>query len=149
MIQSVFRFVHFYRAISIGLLCLPVLFISSNASSKDFYKWQDDEGITHYSAHPPRNERAAQKVRATNITGTVAAPKPADVRGEEAETAATEQAAPSKKDSKRCAVAQKNLKTLQERARVRIKEGESFRYLTPEEKEDMTKSTREQIKEAC
>jgi len=148
MIQSVFRFVHFYRAISIGLLCLPVLFISSNASSKDFYKWQDDEGITHYSAHPPRNDRAAQKVRATNITGAAAAPKPADDRDEEAETA-TEQAAPSKKDSKRCAIAQKNLKTLQERARVRIKEDESFRYLSPEEKQNMEKSTREQIKEAC
>jgi hypothetical protein len=136
-----------YRALASGLLCLLVLVISSSASSKDFYKWQDDDGLTHYSAHPPRNQRPAEKVRATNTTGTPAPTKePASRDKPEAET---EQVTTSKKNSESCAIAQKNLKTLQERARVRIKEGGSFRYLTPVEKQDMEKSSREKIKEAC
>jgi len=148
MNRPVFRLAPLYRAISIGLLCLPVLLLSNSVNSKDFYKWQDDDGVTNYSAHPPRNERAAQKVRATNLTGAAAA-KPASKAETKTETAAAEQAVPSKKNSERCAAAQKNLKTLQERARVRIKEGDSFRYLSPEEKQDMEKSTRKQIEEAC
>lgn len=148
MIKSAFNFVQLYRAIQIGLLCVPVLLISGNASSKDFYKWQDDDGITHYSAHPPRNDRAAEKVRATNITGSAAPTNPNNSK-KDAETAATEEAEPSKKNSERCAIAQKNLKTLEERSRVRVKDGDSTRFLTPDEKQEMTESTRAQIKESC
>jgi len=137
------------RAITISLFCLMALLISNSASSADFYKWQDDDGVTHYSAQPPRNQRPAEKVRATNTTGSPAAAKEPASRDKAETEMAAEQAAPSKKNSENCALAQKNLKTLQERARVRIKEGETFRYLSPEEKQDMEKSTREQIKEAC
>ncbi len=127
------------------VLSLSLCALSSPShSSKDFYKWEDENGVVHYSAHPPK-DKANTKVRTTNIYGEAAPSGPSTAEKVIAESA--EQAPP--KDPKRCAAAKKNLKTLTEKSRIRIKEGDDYRFLTPAEIGDKTKTAREIIKQEC
>lgn len=119
---------------------------SASHSSKDFYKWEDENGVVHYSAHPPKDKtKANTKVRTTNIYGEPAPTGPSVAEKTVAETA--EQELP--KDPKRCAAAKKNLKTLTEKSRIRIKDGDDYRFLTPSEIGEKTKTAREIIKQEC
>lgn len=119
---------------------------SASHSSKDFYKWEDENGVVHYSAHPPK-DKANTKVRTTNIYGEPAPTGPSAAEKAIAESAEAEPA--PKKDPKRCAAARKNLKTLTEKSRIRIKDGDEYRFLTPAEIGDKTKTAREIIKQEC
>ncbi len=126
-------------------LCLSLfLFSHSSLSSKDFYKWEDENGVVHYSAHPPK-DKPNTKVRTTNIYGEPVAEKPK----KESKTVAkaTEEEFP--KDPERCAAARKNLKTMKNNARIKVKEGDSFRFLGPEEVEQQMNTAREIIKQDC
>lgn len=128
-------------ALGVALLCLSQLALSS----KDFYKWEDEDGVTHYSAHPSK-DHASSKVRATNIKGSETSSAAATEDSAKPATQATEELP---KDPQRCAQAKKNLKTLQEKSRVRIKEGDDYRYLAPEEVAEQIKTAQQIIKEEC
>ncbi|MGH1372604.1 MAG: DUF4124 domain-containing protein [Cellvibrionaceae bacterium] len=128
------------------VLSLSLCALSSPGhSSKDFYKWEDENGVVHYSAHPPK-DKANTKVRTTNIYGEAAPTGPSAAEKAIAENT-KEEVVP--KDPKRCAAARKNLKTLTEKSRIRIKEGDDYRFLTPAEIGDKTKTAREIIKQEC
>lgn len=126
-------------------LCLSLLLFShSSLSSKDFYKWEDENGVVHYSAHPPK-DKPNTKVRTTNIYGDPASEIPQ--KESKAATQVAEQEA--SKDPERCAAARKNLETMKNNARIKIKEGDSYRFLGPEEVEKQMKTAREIIKQDC
>ncbi len=128
-----------------GTLCLSLLLFShSSLSSKDFYKWEDENGVVHYSAHPPK-DKPNTKVRTTNIYGDPAAAPPK--KELEAVASASEEELP--KDPERCAAARKNLETMKNNARIKVKEGDSFRFLGPEEIEKQMNTAREIIKQDC
>ncbi|GAB3111790.1 DUF4124 domain-containing protein [Aestuariicella hydrocarbonica] len=138
-----------YRSLTLVALGFTLTCLSGQALSKDFYKWEDAAGVTHYSAQPPK-DRPSIKVRATNIRDTASAPQssnaPADKKAAAANTAAP---AAYQKDPERCAAAQKNLKTMQEHARIRIKEGDEYRYLTPEEISEHLSNAQAVVAEDC
>ncbi len=127
------------------VLSLSLCVLSSGAqSSKDFYKWEDENGVVHYSAHPPK-DKDNTKVRTTNIYG-----EPAPTGPTSAEKAITEntESVPAK-DAKRCAIARKNLKTLKEKSRVKIKDGDGYRVLTPKEMSEKIEMAKKIIKQEC
>lgn len=134
--------------LGITLMCL-----SSNTLSKDFYKWQDAEGVTHYSSQPSKEHKSV-KVRASNIRDTeTETPAPSSEQatsqdsGEtSAATAATEEHV---KDPERCASAQANRKTLEENSRIRMMDGGEYRYLTPDEIQQQKNTADQIIAEEC
>ena len=121
-------------------------FGSSVFAAKDFYKWEDENGVIHYSAHPPK-DRPNTKVRTTNIYGE-AAPQGEKSAAEKAIEEKQMEALPPK-DAKRCAAARKNLQTLQAKRRIRIKDGDDYRFLSQEEIDDQLKTVQEIIKQEC
>lgn len=141
------------RMTLLGGLALSALILCAPASAKDFYKWKDDNGVTHYSAHPPK-DKSAQTVRATNITGE--APTTPASKPNNAESSAPKEAAPAEeiaqkpiKDPEICKSARKNLKTLKENGRVKVQDGDSYRYLGEKEHQDKIKEMNKLIKTNC
>lgn len=127
------------------VLSLSLCFLSAGAhSSKDFYKWEDDKGVVHYSAHPPK-DKANTKVRTTNIYG-----EPAPTGPSTAEKAIAENTEGKPiKNAKNCALARKNLKTMTEKSRIKIKDGDNYRVLTPEEINKKIATAKQIIKQDC
>ena len=143
-----------YTSLTPKFLCSAVLIglcgtLGINVAAKDFYKWQDDNGVTHYSAQPPKGRKTSTKVKAYNIYGN---PKETKApRQAQAATKTTPEVtrAPVDKDPGRCKAARENLKIMQENARVRIKDGDEIRYLNEKELSDKVDAAQKTIKEHC
>ncbi len=132
----------------VAATCL-VLGISAQAA-QEFYKWKDKDGVTHYSATPPKSETEdAETVRTTNLNpGGDEADSEADEQGEErADNSSADSKADGDqppKDAAACESARKNLDTLGSSPRIRVPDGDSYRYLTPNEIQEQ-KSANQQI----
>lgn len=137
-----------------GQLGLAALLIAGSihpAVGREFFRWVDDEGVTHYSAQPPR-DRPAVKVHASNTQVEVDdQPDTAasDDQGQADTAAGSEAIAVAQKDPERCAAALKNIKTLTERPRIRIKENGEYRYLTADEVADKLRMAEQVRDEEC
>lgn len=136
-----------YRPMTLLGLGLTLMCLSSNSLAKDFYRWQDADGVTHYSAQPSKEYKSV-KVRASNIRdGEAAEHDSADNTDEK--TAADSAQPVDEKDPERCTAAQQNRKTLEENSRIRIKDGDEYRYLTPEEIQQQIDTAEQIIAEEC
>ena len=138
----------------IALMACVLSTLSVTANSAGFYRWQDEHGVTHYSKHPPKNIKAV----VVHTSGGTSSPTPTakpvtlgakPVNKSPADTANKEVAAAPTKDPARCAAAKSNLKTLTEKARVRIKEGDEYRFLIPEEMNEKRRIAQQVIDESC
>ena len=138
-----------------GKLTLLMVFLctlSAATLSKDFYRWKDSEGVTHYSSVPPK-EGDSTKVRATNTKAPVDGYSPANSK--EPDSAASAEAAPpsaeqQEKARQLCEAAKKNAKTLQEKNRIRIKDDQGeYRYLDTNEIAQKLKTAQKIIEQEC
>lgn len=126
---------------AIAALCALGLFYTGTSVAADtFYKWQDENGVTHYTQSPPEDNAAAEQVRTSTKTPPGQAQQLEQLNEkrqqaleqsrEKAKQAAT---AEPKKDEKsydearaeRCAQNQENLNTLRNQPIVRLKDPES------------------------
>lgn len=143
-------------------LTLPFVVITSFmllgqfSAAEEVFKWVDENGLTHYSALPPKNKKARIVKTQTGHSEPVSYKnsKPADESSSPAqESPVTTPAAPSnipQKDPERCTAARKNLETLQNHARVRIKGDDGqLRYLTPNEHGQKMANAQKAIDESC
>ncbi|TQV71208.1 DUF4124 domain-containing protein [Exilibacterium tricleocarpae] len=131
----------------------------ATASAGEVYRWVDDDGGINYTAHPPKNRPSEKvmkfkkrgKTASTPAGDSASATAPAQPRQPAAGDPLTARAEPTKnRDPERCNIARKNLETLRQNARVRIKEAEGeFRYLTPEEHSERIKESQQAIDESC
>lgn len=137
-------------------LCLASLASGSQVSAAKVYKWVDDDGVTHFSAHPPKNTQTTVIKPKTGHSepvhygsdGAVITPKEAGAAV--AQQQADEELAQSLKDPTRCAAARKNLTTLENFGRVKVKgDNGELHYLTPEEQQEKIKATQQAINESC
>lgn len=131
-------------------LMLTILTCSGVAySAEKIYRWVDDEGVTHFTAHPPKN-RDSDLVRVQ--TGHSDPTKASETASED-QPANTEQAntptQQSRKDETRCSIARENLKVLQTSARVQVQEDDEVRYLDEEEQRERAEQARQIIAESC
>jgi hypothetical protein len=124
-------------------------------AAKKYHKWVDENGVTHYTAHPPRN-KPSTVVRTTDNIGNpeAASPSPKENKAGEtkSDTSSTDpnnEEPPPVKSPELCEQAKQNKKTLTENARVRIKDGDEWRYLTPKEKKEQLKTANQHIKDNC
>lgn len=136
-------------------VCLVSLASGSQTLAAKIYTWVDSDGVTHFSEHPPKNTQT------TVIKPRIGHSEPVDYGSsdpvqnpEDAKAKAEQQAAAevaqALKDPLRCASARKNLQTLENFGRVKVKgdDGE-LRYLTPSEQQERLKSTQQAINESC
>lgn len=139
-----------------ALLAAPVM-------AAQFYKWTDEQGVTHYSeSPPPETAKGATEVKVQTRTpsGSEAAVENLQKQREAATKSLTDAekkktpASPVKTDkseyAERCKKLQANLATLENSGRVSEPDdkGEK-RYLTDEEKNKRMDDTRRQIKAYC
>jgi Domain of unknown function (DUF4124) len=135
---------------------LTILWITPTThASKDFYKWQDENGVTHYSAHPPskkQTQKEPTKVRATNLDYDAPPQASNDANPKDKEkTKAGTPPITQEKSSELCEVAKNNLKMIEENARIRVKDGDKgeYRYLTTEEIQSRKADAQKQVDENC
>ncbi len=138
------------KYILLGIILLGLLPLSSEAKQK-LYKWVDKDGVTHYSAQPPVD----QKVDTINITtGYVAPPPPPPARAKLSASqaaSATPPEAESLKDPEKCKKVRGELEKMRIYPRIRVKDSDTgeLRYLSPEEKAERVKRTEQQEKAFC
>lgn len=144
------------RSLWAGTLLLATIVAASSAfAAKTYYKWVDNDGVTHYSEHKPQGATNAQEVSVftgrseptTNVAG-----KPQE-EGDQPGTEATDEKIDPEalKDPERCRIARKNLETMQNNNRIRMKDpgtGE-YRFLSEEEKQQQMKDAQQAIDESC
>jgi hypothetical protein len=143
-------------AVLLGMLAHPAW------AAEQFYKWTDEQGVTHYSADPP--PKSATSTSEVKVSTRL----PSD--GEDAPPAAPKQDAPDRKDgdkkaadadkpatgkvppqyAERCKTLQSNLQTMQEHGRVKTTDDKGeVRVLSDEEKQKELDDTQRQIKAFC
>ncbi|RLA53578.1 MAG: hypothetical protein DRR42_04460 [Gammaproteobacteria bacterium] len=150
---------------------VSLIIFSAAVSADSYYKWQDDEGMTHYTAQAPDDRASVLVNTQTGETLSSEEQMPEDenastaVSSEEAaqhkppppespeiaEPSPQEVAAARKKTKENCDAVNKNLELLNRRSRVRItdKETGEMRYLTPEEHAAMKEKAEQHVDQYC
>jgi ABC-type uncharacterized transport system involved in gliding motility auxiliary subunit len=135
-------------------------------AAKDYYKWTDDAGVTHYSARKPHGREAAvikvttgkRMAESTESANSKATPNskeqsnPAKTNTAPPTPAATqtETTTESLKDPERCEVAQKNLQILLNNSKVRMRdENGEIHYISEEEKVQRIQEFQRAADESC
>ena len=139
-------------------IALALIFIATNASAQA-YKWTSPTGNIIYSQTPPPMGTPYELVDDRSIASTtfgVSNTKKLqdnlDSSREAREKKKTEQqqlAESNQIKQENCAQAKTNLTSLTSRGQVTIKEGELYRKLTEEERQDRIKSANQSIEEFC
>lgn len=148
-------------AMFLGLLVTASWLAGPAQAAKDYYKWTDENGVTHYSARKPYNRDAEVVSVATGQSTPVQA---APSEGEDS-TAGTGNAgtdgssgSPSPgqsqeqtlKDPERCKAARSNLEVLRTNAKVRMQsENGEIHHLSEEEKEKKVQEFQQAVEESC
>jgi predicted lipid-binding transport protein (Tim44 family) len=141
-----------------GLLAALILGLITLPAAAAMYKWVDEEGNTHYSQTPPPG-RPAETIAAPKAPPAPprrenVAEEPADGGGE---TSATEESGPSeaerrrieRENAARCREARQLLQRYETTPRIRVPDGDSFRYLSEEERQQHIRDARKIIQERC
>jgi len=145
---------HCMKRLSTLTLCVFALLIGNPATAAKIFKWVDENGITHFSEHPPKNTASTQIKPKTGHSEPVnyeSAKETKAVSENAAARKAEEELARSLKDPTRCAAARKNRETLENFGRVRVKNenDDGFHYLTPDEQQERLRATDKAIEESC
>jgi type IV secretory pathway VirB10-like protein len=158
------------------LACLALLVATAPAhAGSKFYKWTDEQGVTHYTAEPPpssakgtsevkvrsryMSEDEAAKATPAAAAGSAAAPGKDDKaagKGKDKEKPKEKEKAKDAKEgseryAERCKKLQSDLQTMQEHARIRVSDGSGgeARVLSEEEKNAKQDEVQRQIKAFC
>ena len=133
-------------------LSVALVGLSTEAAATEVYRWKDANGVTQYGERPPEGtqaERVALRAEpsvapAPAATSTEAPPAPVDdpnlspdERAEIARQRALEAAAEARRQSRAasCARAQQNLQVLRANEYVSLRDGETTRTLTTDERQ--------------
>jgi hypothetical protein len=137
-------------------ICLLALFTAVNVSAKNYYKWVDDKGATHFTLEQPK-DRATKTVSTHAGSSSIYDPSKANAKADESrkdeseiEKIKTTEKKLAAAQDRECKKAQSQLQTLNERARVRMKnkDGSNF-IMSPEEKYAKTKELKNYIASEC
>jgi len=116
---------------------LASLALSSNSlAARSFYKWVDQDGVTHYTTTPP----PGQKATLVKTYGDKSRPTPTPSQSNKTKVANADKSSDSgapqyQKNPEYCRQARKNLTTIDSSNRVRLKDASGeLRYLSHQEK---------------
>ncbi len=134
----------------ISLSLFAAVTLAAAGYTDTYYKWVDDQNITHYGKRPPA-DRESTEVHTSGLR-SAPAPAPSTSAKEEAGKPGNIKTAEGKliKDPEVCKRARTNLKTLQESALIRQKdEYGDVRVLSEEEKASEINRAKDAIKLNC
>ncbi|MQX54848.1 DUF4124 domain-containing protein [Alcanivorax sediminis] len=144
------------------LLGITLLAFTSSAIAEKFYKWVDENGVTHYGAQPPSNQDASvvntranasssqgDAIEALNERREADAKQKENARKAEAESRKASEN-PDAASEERCAGHKKNLEILQNKPIVRRENPETgeMEVLDQEQREEMMSEARKAL-EKC
>ena len=145
-----------------ALLFLTLLFTSA-AQAKNYYKWIDERGVTHYGSQPPTAYiDSAVKINVSSSTpsGTAAAQNKLDARKQKLEekppvdksNSVEQQALKEQEETnkKNCEIYRKNITLIGKNHRIREKNADGVVVmLSEEEKQTRLKAANDFITEFC
>ncbi|WP_286804138.1 MULTISPECIES: DUF4124 domain-containing protein [unclassified Marinimicrobium] len=118
------------------------------------YRWVDDEGVTHFTSHPPKG-RPSETLRTQTghsepVDYSSQYPRP-EPEQPEPQSAASNVEQPSKQElDEACQRARQNLETLERGGRIAVEtEDGSRRYLGEEELSERAETARQIMDRAC
>jgi len=144
-------------------LLVGSLLSSAQLGAESIYRWVDDEGVTHFTAHPPQNREStliSSKKNSGRQTNSSKETPPAGPAAEDEKAPESSQTAnadgqrlrvgPSEEErQKACERALANIRALEGGRRVQIEDGDSFRYLTEAEQTERLEQARRIRDQAC
>ncbi|WP_426415883.1 DUF4124 domain-containing protein [Aestuariirhabdus sp. LZHN29] len=143
------------------LIIFSALLTMSSAHAATYYKWVDDNGLTHYSATPPEGRPSVQIERGSSrspsgITPSIPSanePNEAAARTEdklEAEGFEQNLAAAEETRKKNCDTARENKVQLTLKNRIKLLQDDgTYRVLSDEEKQQKVRQADEAIDTYC
>ncbi len=134
------------RLLIIAASLSGLILASSGSLAEEIYKWVDEDGITHYEAHPPKNKknvviktRTGHSKPSNYSKGKVASSSDPVITKE-----------PAEKDPVLCEKARKNLEIFNQYSRVRVTdENGEKRPLTPDEIATRKQNAERIVRENC
>jgi hypothetical protein len=127
------------------------------AFAAKIYKWTDEKGVTHFSEHPPLNTKTMlvkpqiamgeEAAGATDASASSSAASSAAKQATKEERDAARAAA--KRDPERCQAAKENVNTLKSYVHIKVKDGDDYRYLTPDEQQQKLNESTKAMTESC
>ena len=145
--------------LGLPLAILAVLLLSSVNAGSTAYKWVDGTGKIIYSQTPPPvgvpfeivEQPDTKSSSLTNNSSSDLQDRVAKAQDARSEKKAEDQRIAESEQIKKetCAQAKSNLNSLTSRGQVTIKEGDLYRKLTEEERQQRISDTKSQISEFC
>ncbi len=145
------------------LLAGAVLALAMPALGAKFYKWVDEDGVTHYDTKPPAGQPASEEVRTYHSASSdqdeaikrLEERRAAEAQAEETaqqrrEEQRQEQEKPRRVSEERCAKHRENLRILESKPIVRVENPETgeMEVIDQTRRERMLEKTREAV-EMC
>ena len=133
----------------IGLACLVLALLASSGSlfAENYYRWQDDKGVTHYGSTPPKGVDAV--LVKTYGTSRPSIEQPNSNTSEPAADPERQRRL-TEQQNRRCDEERQRLATLQQSTRVRMENADgNARYLTQEEIDSEIATTQRVIDDIC
>ena len=143
------------------ILGITLLAFASSSMAEKFYKWVDENGVTHYGAQPPQDRQASEVNTRTSASSSQEDAIEMLNQRREADAKAREKAQKAAQDAKRavenpdavkeerCETHRKNLETLQNRPIVRRENPETGELETLDEgqRQEMIEKSRKALEQ--
>ncbi len=138
-----------YKLIHWSFLAIA-LYLPVTSMAETYYRWVDEDKVTHYTRQPPGNYPYEKIDTFTGRSTSVAPQSTVDKNKETAETLSKTASSKPTKDPAICKRAKANLKTLTEHALIRQKNeyGEVV-VLNEKKKKDEIERAQKAIKDNC
>lgn len=149
------------RTLFLAAIVLASVVFSAQSDAKEFYRWVDDDGITHYTVDAPKDRpstliRTQIGVSSSSSSDAIPASRvlPGDIEGSSAKAKAPEANKPEPQmtalDPQRCSIARSNIETLNNHPRIKVTESDgSIRYLSESELSEKRSEAEAAIRESC
>ncbi|HEY7773283.1 MAG TPA: DUF4124 domain-containing protein [Marinagarivorans sp.] len=141
------KIIHMKNHCCSAIAALGLALIAMPSTAGEYYKWVDENGVSHFSERPPK-EATAEKVKTSARPPTTEEVDAAE--SAEQEALVDEPKAKIGQDPARCTAEQNRLKQLSSGARIRMQNPDGgFYYLDERQIQQEMQKSRQAISESC
>ncbi|WP_341938976.1 DUF4124 domain-containing protein [Marinimicrobium sp. C2-29] len=142
------------KSVLLCSLAVAGVLMSTLAGADTVYKWVDDEGVTHFSAHPPKNRQSDQMRTRTGHSEPVDYSQRFKAEEEQSDTSneatANREGRSQQELDEACEAARENLAMIEGGRRIAVTdENGERRYLNQDEIDERAEQARQVRDRAC